>query len=987
MRLLASIASVLLAVPLAAVHLPVLVFTYADGMGRDLARCVVEDSRGFVWLCTAEGLSRFDGYRFTNFSTSDGLPHRTITAAVQSSGVLIVGTESGLARLNPAAPDGSSHRFLPTKSPNQTPRGIIALFAARDGLVWAGGYGGIYSLANAGKRDETLTWIALGQGVTVNGFAEDDSGNLWIGASDGLWRRDGSGAVQPMKLSLGPVFQLLSDPGGCLWAGTASGLWRLRLSDGSVTKDRVFGETDGLASPRIHALYRAPDGKLWVGTALSLSVQNASGGFHSYTNLDGIPGRAVFAIYTDRAGNLWAGADHGLVRIARDGFHAYAETDGIGVRAISTILEDGNGNLFAVSNHVQGPRVHRLKNGRFFEMVPHYGHRLRSSGWGWAQTALIDRVGDWWIATGEGLYRFPARPDAASILQSRPDVFLRGEDIFRLFEDTRGDLWVSSVGRGLAHWDRKSGTLSKIIGLPSPGVVSAFAQDRAGNLWLSIGNEAGTGIPCAVVRYRNGKFEVWRSGTANVPSGWISSLLLDHNGRLWIGSGNDGLALVQDPTAEHPAFQIHSAKLPSVAVRCLAEDSLGRIYAAGPRGLVRLDATSGQERHFTTAQGYPSGACGALHFDRQGVLWAGASLGLARLDPSPDASDTTPPIYVNSVTVNGEAQTLSGSHILDASQNRIHIEFVSPDAISGAPLEYHYRLLGTTSSQSYVSAERSVEYASLAPGSYRFEVRAATEGGRRSAQPASFAFEILPPFWRRTWFVALLFVAIAGALLLAHRIQLARQLELERIRTGIAADLHDDLGASLTRVAILAAAPHPPHQSAAQLQQIAETARGLIDSLSDVVWAVDPRQDDFRSLLQRIREVAAELLEPQGIAWALEPPPGIAHTSLRADQRRHLFLIAKEALRNAARHGHCRNVTIEVNFRGEFCDFCISDDGQGFDPSFPRQGNGLDNMQARAVALRAHIEIHSTPGAGASIRVRFPLRPHGHALGKFKKGS
>ncbi len=974
----------LLASPLTGGRLPVRSFTYADGLGRDLATCILEDNRGFLWLCTAEGLSRFDGYRFVTFSTSDGLPHRTITAAVETSdSTLIVATEAGLARLDPTAPDGSPKRFAPISIPGDARRGILTLFAGRDDVVWAGSYGGMYRLSSPGKPSEKLEWLALKSILAVSAFAEDEDGNLWIGASEGLFRRARDGTIHNSKLPGTPVRRLLLAKQGHLWAGTSAGLWKLHLSGGEAILERAFGEADGLASLSVHALHQTPDGCLWVGTALSLSKQVSGDRFQSYGRSDGIPGRAVLSLATDRGGNLWAGADHGLVRVARDGFQAYSEADGIGERAISTILEDPAGKLYAVSNQLGGPRIHELKGTRFSEILPRSSGHLRSSGWGWTQAALIDRTGAWWIATGEGLLRYPPGLTAAALANASPQILRQSHDIFRIFEDSRGDIWVSSVGRSSARWERSSGRWIEFTDPPLPGIVSAFAEDRAGNVWLGVSNEAGTGRSCAVARYRDGHFEIWKSGGASVPSGWISSLLIDRDGRLWIGSGDNGLAVVDNPVAPHPVFKLHPAKLNSVAVRCLAADNQGRIYASGPRGLVRLDPTSGQLKHYSTAQGYPPGACGALHFDRQGRLWAGSSLGLARLDPSPDHDNPSPHIYITSVTFNGEAQILSGAHSFPSAQNHMRIEYVSAEAVSGSQLEYRYRLEGGAASLIRTTEDRNVEYANLAPGQYRFEVRARSEDGHESATPSSFNFEILPPLWKRTWFIALVLTSIAAAAFLAQRLQSARQLELERIRTRIAADLHDDLGASLTRVAILAAAPYSPSESALHLQQIAETARGLIDSMGDVVWAVDPRHDDLGSLLRRIRQVASELLEPQGIGWTLSAPPEISDAPLRADQRRHLFLIAKEAVRNAARHARAQSVAMALDLARDELRFQITDDGCGFDPSSPRQGNGLNNLQARAAALGATLTLNSQPGQGVIILLRLPLRWHDRALGKY----
>jgi len=251
------------------------------------------------------------------------------------------------------------------------------------------------------------------------------------------------------------------------------------------------------------------------------------------------------------------------------------------------------------------------------------------------------------------------------------------------------------------------------------------------------------------------------------------------------------------------------------------------------------------------------------------------------------------------------------------------------------------------------------------------------EHGQKSAVPAAIEFEILPPIWARWWFIALAAALATAGIHGAYRMKLERQLELERLRARIAADLHDDLGASLSRVAIMSESARlemerSPEESRARLGEIASTARGMVDGMSDLVWSIDPRKDDMRSLLRRVREFASDVLEAQGIDWRLEMGAGVEELALDASARRHLFLILKEALANAARHAQCRNVTIRAEANGPELTICIADDGRGFDESAIGLGNGLENMRRRAEEMGGSLAFDGRSGARLLLKV--PLR-------------
>jgi signal transduction histidine kinase len=319
---------------------------------------------------------------------------------------------------------------------------------------------------------------------------------------------------------------------------------------------------------------------------------------------------------------------------------------------------------------------------------------------------------------------------------------------------------------------------------------------------------------------------------------------------------------------------------------------------------------------------------------------------------------------------------------LDSSQNQIQIDYFGLSFASGGPLEYRFRIEGLDRDWSGPTRQRTINL-SLSPGKYRLLVEAITSDGTRSPAPAEVTFTILSPVWQRWWFIVLALTSGGLLVYLFERYRVGRLLELERVRTRIATDLHDDIGASLSRIAILSEVAKRQTEAgrkeiAGTLTEVADSARGLVDSMSDIVWSIDPRKDNLEDVVQRVRQFASDVLEAKQIEWEMDVPPGIEHIKLPPEGRRHLFLIFKEAITNAARHSGCRSARLSLAIADNRLTAEISDDGRGFDVESPgpssRGGNGFANMKKRAAEIAGVLAIDSAAGHGTRIRFTFPLK-------------
>lgn len=1004
-------------------HLPIKTYTTADGLARDTIGRIVRDSRGFLWFCTAEGLSRFDGYQFVSYTTHQGLPDRRVNDLLETrKGAYWIATGNGIVHFNPSGAmmrkDSPSADSLPEPMftvyyPDEVraARSINVLAEDQAGTIWCGTWGGLYRFDEVAGQFRFLRVdigmpSQLGDDTDVEALVSVHNGSLWIGTSNGLYLRRSDGRCERYTMAQGLpsnfVNALLEDQSGRVWAGMRfGGLCQLAPEpdpNHSVVARR-YTTKDGLSTDWIASLFETSDHKLWVGTnggvSEMLNAKESGQAFRSYTTEQGLSDREVWAMAEDRDGSLWLGTiNGGAMKLARNGFIEYGTADGLDVASAQSIFADREGRVCVFSRGVGRWAINQFDGRRFTAVKP---SQPPDSGvsWGWDQIVFQDHQGEWWVHGAGALYRYGKTERLGELAYAKPKAIYLTRDrmgngaVFRLYEDSRGDIWIGLIAGAipLVRWERATETLHPYSASDGvPGVPTCLREDTAGHLW--IGCYSGE-----LARDVAGHIRTFTKADG-LPDGMIRDLYFDGRGRLWIASSKGGLSRVDDPYAEHPSFINYATAegLSSDDVWCITEDQWGRVYAGTGRGLDRLDPSTGHVRHYTPADGLARGAVENAFRDRHGALWFGTGQGLSRLVASPDPPRASPPILISGLRIAGVTRSVSAlgetaisGLELGPAENDVNLDFFALGFGTGEVLRYQYKLEGADQDWSAPTDQRSVNYANLSPGKYRFVVRALNADGLVSPTPAIVDFKILPPIWGRWWFLTIASIAIGLSVYAGHRYRVGRLIELERVRTRIATDLHDDIGSSLSRMAILSEVVKQQlggksNQSAPMLTEIAESARGLVDSMSDIVWAIDPRRDNLSNVVTRVRQFASDVLEAKKIKWEFQVPPEIDDLKLDAEQRRHVFLIFKEALNNIARHADCRSVSLSINLAHHQLVAEVRDDGCGFvqqgvqdGSTNGRGGHGLRNMQRRAAQLGGQFSINSTPGRGTHLKLTVPL--------------
>jgi ligand-binding sensor domain-containing protein/signal transduction histidine kinase len=969
--------------PAHAQRIPVRAYEVADGLAYSQVLHLYNDRRGYLWVATPEGLSRFDGAHFESYGTADGLPHLIVNGTAEDSrGRLWVATNGGgLAHLleegfAPGQPRGARRRFAQVAighGPGSERVNTVLFDAA--GTAWCATDAGLFRGAEQNGA-WTFTAVLPRPEVTavMPGLVGSD-GALWFGLERDLVRVAGG---VPALVDLPPtphggdILALALDADGHLLVGRANALHR-RLRDGTWAAIPVPLS----ATQQIRGLH-AHDGAIWIATTDGLLAWR-DGGATSYGLAHGLPDQQLRAITSDALGGLWVGTwTRGLLRLTVRGVVSFTRAEGLPSDSATLVVEGRDGRVY-VATEPRGLVAIEDDN-----VVPVPGAD-RSPLDSVRRRLFQDSRGRWWIGSDDGLWLAPG--PALDLRRARRlgpadgDVSISIPDSSNaIAEGPDGRVWISARPNRLLYVDPgETGPVPRVRSLPPlPNLYARLAFDRHGTLWLSSLEQ--------VASVRHQRFEI-RTDLDGLPERRARAFLADAQGRLWVGLRYEGVVVTDEPAASPVRFRAVDPPggFVSRSVWCMTADRAGRLYLGTGRGLDRFDPSTGSVAHLTAAEGLAASIATACMTDAIGRVWAGTSHGVLRFETASEPSPRAPPrVYITRLTIAGEQRYIAARGMasvpplqLRPHETNVRVEYAGV-RVGGGRLRYQYRLDGADSEWSQPTDERAVSFSRLSPGQYRLQIRAVDADGAVDAATATLPFTIATPLWRTWWALLLMGVGLGAALTAVHRLRLKQALAMERVRAQIATDLHDEVGSGLSQIAVLTevAKRQAPSGAAALLDESATIARTLRASMADIVWAVDPRRDTLNDLVQRMRQTTYNLLEVDGLAVTFQAPPATAldGVGLGPDRRRHLLLVLKEAATNIARHARASRASIVLELSADRLTLVVEDDGLGVGAR-RGDGRGLRNMAARAAALGATLVIENREGGGTRVRLDVPRVP------------
>jgi diguanylate cyclase (GGDEF)-like protein len=759
-----------------------------QGLSQTTVLAMLQDSRGYMWFGTEDGLNRYDGYSFKTYKTDPAdaasLPNNMVWAIVEDKdGDLWVGTEGGgVARW-----DRQTDRFvrIGTGSGAALSRQVRALLFAPDGALWIGtkdaglarldpDTGDLKRYAHDPGRASSLSHDG------VYALLSDRAGRLWVGTDGGLDRFEpatgdfvryavpGSGAAEAR------VRAIFEDRGGRLWAGTfGGGLLRLdRSRDTFVRYRHDPKQPQSLSHDRVRSILEDGDGRLWVATDGGLDLMEPSRTAfrhyrHDAAEASSLGDSNVMSLYQDRGGVLWVGTRSAGVHKWNPATWSFghvtqlgSDAQGLGVKSITGFAEDRSGRIWIGSF---GGGLYRL------DRVSGELSRVHSVDANERVMALSSHPdGSLWFGTMDhGLVRLD--PATGKLTPYRSDArdpgSLSADAVMSLAVDRIGNVWVGTYGGGLNRLDSTTHTFKRYAQDPqSPGslssdIVTAVVEDGSGTLW--VGTDGGglnrldreTG---QVTHYRHEPGD-----PASLGSNTVYSLHVDAGGTLWVGTRGAGLARLE-AGAESPKFEHFSERhgLANDVVYGILPDNDGNLWLSTNNGLSRFDPRSRSFKNYDTSHGVQSNEFnfGAHFRSSNGELFFGGVNGFNAFFPQRlVVNGHVPPVVLSSflhynrpVATEQPLWQLGGIG-LGYRDDVVSFEFAALDYAAPQRNLYAYKLEGFDPDWIELGSVRRVTYTDLGPGSYVLRVRAANNDGVWNQDGLKLPLSVEAPPWRRWW--------------------------------------------------------------------------------------------------------------------------------------------------------------------------------------------------------------------------------------------
>lgn len=935
-----------------------------QGLPQNTVNAIVQTPDGFLWLGTYGGLVRFDGVRFTAFTTEDypGLgSDRVMRMALGRNGIIWIGTDRGLVRFE----HGTFTEYTAGRPAGYT----NWVSVAPDGAVWVTSQlGGLARFAHGTFQHFPEFNLSASYGGTV---APDSDGNVWMnqGGTKNYLLRNGATRFVPIRIA-------------------ANGLVarEVRMVD---RRRRVWFETDdGPAMWNGHSLVPLLNGASRV-------IEDGAGGYWALLHgaawhVDSAGARTevpplddgslsdVATMFVDREGTLWLGTlTHGLLRLRPRLFRMYMKSDGLADEQVTGILRDRRGTLWVGSSC--GPTSLLEADG--FHTLPRPGCV--------SSLAQTPDGAVWAGSYGGGVTRIAPSGRQTRIVETSG---LSSMLVLGMWADPDTSVWFGT-DRGLDH--DVNGTMhvyTTTDGLPS-NEINFVTRDRQRALWV--------GTVGGLARLDGRRFTSWTTKDG-LPHNYVRAVYEDADGIHWIGTYGGGLARFD---GHH--FTVYNRKngLYDDIVSSIVEDRQGNLWMSGNRGVFRasramLDAYAAGKAQQVLSVGYgPSdglltaetngGLEPAVWQDKDGRLWYPTVRGLATVDPREAVPDMhVPGVVVEALRADGVTHLASGVVRVPVGTRSLEIDYTGLTSVAPEQLVFRYRLGGLSEDWQYVNDRRTAYYSGLGPGRYVFQVSAANRDGVWS--PASTPLTlIVPPAWYQTlWFRVLAILAVVGTAATVVRARIARLHEQQRRqrefsrqliatqeqeRGRLAGELHDSLGQDLlvmkNRAAMaLRSAPLDP-ATRGHLEEISQVAAAAVQNAREISHGLRPYQLDRLGLAAALQDLGHRVAASGGPAVEVEASD--AERAVGPTHAIHIFRIAQEALNNVIKHAEARRVSITLRRDGTAVRLIVADDGRGMDAA-ASHGFGLTGIAQRVQLLGGTLVVRSAPGHGTTLDIALP---------------
>ena len=927
----------------------------SNTIGNNNVRAILEDKEGNLWIGTeGGGLDKFNLKKnlFTHYKhnpkNSNSLSDNNVLSLyADSSNIIWIGTNKGINKFDIVKNKFTHYMSVPNNSNSISNSVVLSIFRDRSGILWIGTLNGLNSF-NEKENKFTRYLTERNNSIDINNsrinsILEDKYDVIWVGTGSGLFQFNNKKrnfvniskvTTNSTNLSNNNILSLYEDDSGLIWIGTAE--------DGVVKFDRErlkflhykheTGNPNSLSHNTIRAIYQDKSGMLWIGTL--------GGGLDIYDKT-----KNKFIFYKHNSNNKYSISDNSISAISKDKYgNFWIGTWGGGLNEVINFSNNNYNNL----------------------KFRHFYHTDDNS------SGLSDNV-----------------------IQS-------------IYEDSHGRLWIGT-GIGLDLFDKKNNRFISFVNNPNDSnsisnnlVQSCIHEDKLGNLWVGTWDGLNKILIKSNSSIENIKSNINFIHYVNRPNDEFSlsdnriiSVYEDRQGNLWFGTYGGGLNelpldQINKANPENARFIRYSVKdgLTSNIIYCILGDEEGNLWLSTDNGLSKFNPDTKVFRNYFESDGLQGNQFfwGASYQGLNGELFFGGTNGVNAFSPEKLRDNKhIPPIVITSFQIFNRPveigvknsplkEAISDTKEIELSyyQNVFSFEFAALDFTSPSKNQYAYMMKGFDNNWIYSGNRRFVTYTNLDPGTYVFKVKGSNNDDVWNEKGVSLTIIILPPFWKTWWFISLAVLLGGGFIILFITFRVKHLLDIERFRTKLAADLHDNIGSSLTEISILSEVISQKLDDAAQdikknLKMISDNSRNLIDNMSDIVWLVNPKRDSLYDLILRLRDTYTELSSYASISFRSENIKSLEKVSLSMEHRQHLYLIFKEGINNCITHSCCTEISLDALVKGKKLEMILKDNGKGFNINDDFPGNGLVNIKRRAKAIGGTVDIISKEGEGTTL--------------------
>lgn len=957
-------------------NLPFRNYAEKNGLPSPTVCYITQDTLGYLWLGTDNGLSRFDGSEFKNFQKTDGLPDNKINAILTArDGNLWIGTNKGCIigffgnMVNPVW-----QVIFPKKV-------IYAIVEDGGGKLWVNTLRGLSCIDGKICRNFTTSNGLPSEEIFT--ITKDRDGKLLMGTDKGLYYYKNE-KFTPFIAAAGLKGQyistLLCDSSGSLWIGTLKGLYRIR--EGETV---LYTMQDGLCDNHVTVLKEDRGNNIWIGTWNGISLFS-KGKFTNYTMTNGLPHNFIYSIAQDYEGNIWFGTEGGAACLTSLNVRTYTQDHGLPTGKIEDIIRDKKGRYWfatpeGLSCYSEGHFINYTKKDGLINNT--------------INGLMEDRCGNIWIATIEGLSIF----SSGSFTNYTEKDGLASKILFKFIETRDGMIWMGS-NHGLTCF--RNGKFSPPPFPMEEDKVLCFMEDSQGNLWFSSWEKLN--------QYSQTRLTTF-TPQDGLPSTKIEAIFEDRKGKIWICSVG-GLTCYDKVKFTH--YSKGNSDLPDNACYCIVEDTNGNLWIGNSNGLTCFDGKRFKyypsERLALTGRKWSIGIK-----DNRGNLWFGTTEGVVTFYPPPvNLDNTLPPVYFTGLKVMEKDIPLAGFNSFAYDRNIFRFNFVGLSYNDPTGISYKCCLENIDKDWQSIK-DRSKFYPFLSPGVYTFKVKAVNADGFESIKSAEYSFIIRPPFWHTWWFTLLLVLFLSGFLLLvlqwrgrrarekaefkAKQIELEarnRQLvisqRMELMGTLAAGTVHDlkNLLAVIIGYSRLMAQKYRDKEDHQNIEIIKDTAATAVQMAKQILSFTRQKNPSYESvdLGSELTEIldTLKITQPKNIHILRELPSEMVLFPINPARFQQLVMnLCLNAFQAMPNGGQLKISLSSVADNGIILE--ISDTGAGiqnenldkiFNPFFTTkeqsQGTGLGLFVVKQIVEEYYgkIEVHSEPGKVTTFIIRFP---------------